>query len=100
VGRADDEVVEAKLRIELHRMRYPARAVTRGAAVGAPALRRLSTSSEMARSGGELRDAAEVERVGERAAVEDQLARQILLVVLEHERHGAGVDALVAEVGV
>ena len=77
----------------------------------APALRRLSTSSEMRaqrlehagpvqRVGGELGHAAEVERVRQLGDVEDQLARQILLVVLHDERHGARVDALLGEVGV
>ena len=77
----------------------------------APALRRLSTSSEMPRSvsntpgpcsasaansGTPRKLSASDSSLG----AEDELARQVLLVVLNDERHRARIDALLGEVGV
>ena len=101
VGRADDEVVEAVQRIERG-----------GHATGLPAAPvASSTSSEMPRSvsntpapcsasAEKLGTAAEVERVVQLVLGQDQLARQVLLVVLDHERQLADVDALLQQVGV
>ena len=94
----DDEAVEPHLRAQ------------RGAhAAELPAASRCSTSSEIPfsvsntpwpcrQSAPKLRHAAEVQRVVELVRAQDQVARQVLLVVLEHHRELADVDALREEV--
>ena len=76
-----------------------------GHATGLPAASRLSTSSEMPSQGLEhpaavqrvgriARHRAEVERVVHLLVRQDQVAGQVLLVVLEHDRQLADVHAL------
>ena len=54
----------------------------------------------MQRVGLEFGHAAKVERIGQFGPAEDEIAREVLLVVLQHERHGARVDAVFGEVRV
>src|ERR687896_943752 len=52
------------------------------------------------RVGGVLGHAAEVERVRQLRHRQDQIARQVLLVVLDDERHSARVDPLLGQIRV
>src|SRR5207248_3497265 len=46
----------------------------------------------------ELGDAPEVQRVVQFRGRENEVAREVLFVVLDHERHGARVDALLRQI--
>src|SRR5439155_13828998 len=61
-------------------------------------LQRLEHAAPVQRVAGETRYAAEIERVVQVRGLKDQLAREVLLVVLQHERQRADVDAQLEQV--
>src|SRR5689334_743632 len=62
------------------------------------AAQRVEYAATVKRVGGELGDAAEVDRVRQVFLQQNQVLRQVLLVVLDHERHATSVDALLRQV--
>src|ERR671914_907853 len=67
--------------------------------LGDPA-QRLEHADAVERIRGKIRDAAEVQRFIEIVDRHDHVARKILFVVLQDERHRARVHPVVAEIGV
>src|SRR5438067_1440563 len=64
------------------------------------AAKRLEDARAVQRIGAELRNAAEIQRVVQFGRGENEIAWQILLVVLNDERHGPRVDPLLREIRV
>ena len=109
VGASYDVILEAIARIEIHRQRPPAAAAAGGLLAPALSLRkhesgntaqRLEDAGAVQRIGGERWHLAKVQRVLELGHAGDERARQVLLVVLDHERHGAHIDVVFREIRV